>query len=58
MIYGEVGGRLAIFGLNALGFLSRMTAMVSFLIPSFSMLLQQPLQLQFLQYSPLAKHSQ
>lgn len=32
--------------------------MVFFLIDSFSMLLQHPLQLQFLQYSPLEKHSQ
>lgn len=47
-----------ILGLNAFGFLSRIEEMVSFLTDSFSILLQQLLQLQFLQYSPLAKHSQ
>ena len=56
--WGEEGGKLAILGRNALGFLSRMAAMVSLRMDSFSMLLLQPLQLQFLQYSPLAKHSQ
>lgn len=56
--YGDCGGKLAIFGLNALGFLSSIMAIVSLRIDSFSILLQQPLQLQFLQYSPLAKHSQ
>ena len=49
---------LEIFGLKALGFLSRIAAIVSLRTDSFSMLLQQLLQLQFLQYSPLAKHSQ
>lgn len=56
--YGDYGGMFAILGLNALGFLSRIIAMVSLRIDSFSLLLQHPLQLQFLQYSPLAKHSQ
>ena len=55
---GGGGSYVAILGLNALGFLSRTSAIVFFLIDSFSMLLQQPLQLQFLQYSPLEKHSQ
>ena len=57
---GEAGGATvgAIFGLKALGLRSRTSAMVFFLIDSFSMLLQHPLQLQFLQYSPLEKHSQ
>ena len=57
---GEAGGgtEAAIFGLNAFGFRSSTSAMVFFLIDSFSMLLQHPLQLQFLQYSPLEKHSQ
>ena len=49
---------LEILGLNAFGFLSKIAAIVSFLTDSFSMLLLQELQLQFLQYSPLAKHSQ
>ena len=47
-----------ILGLKALGFLSNIAEIVSFLRASFSILLQHPLQLQFLQYSPLAKHSQ
>jgi hypothetical protein len=51
-------GIFEIFGLNATGFLSKIAAIVSFLTDSFSILLQHPLQLQFLQYSPLAKHSQ
>lgn len=54
------GGRFeaAIFGLNAFGFLSSTSAIVFLRMDSFSMLLQHPLQLQFLQYSPLEKHSQ
>ena len=57
---GEVGGSAvaAIFGLKAFGLRSSTSAIVFFLIDSFSMLLQHPLQLQFLQYSPLEKHSQ
>jgi hypothetical protein len=57
---GEAGGSAvaAIFGLKAFGLRSSTSAMVFFLIDSFSMLLQHPLQLQFLQYSPLEKHSQ
>jgi hypothetical protein len=52
------GSEAAIFGLKAFGLRSRTSAIVFFLIDSFSMLLQHPLQLQFLQYSPLEKHSQ
>ena len=48
----------AILGLKALGLRSRTSAMVFLRIYSFSILLQKPLQLQFLQYSPLEKHSQ
>ena len=55
---GVGGAILEIFGLNAFGFLSRIAEIVSLRTDSFSILLQHPLQLQFLQYSPLAKHSQ
>ncbi len=47
-----------IFGRKAFGFRSRIVYIVSFRACSFSMLLLQFIQLQFLQYSPEAKHSQ
>lgn len=61
MLIGDCRGYTelaAILGLKALGFLSRISETVFFLTDSFSTLLQHPLQLQFLQYSPLEKHSQ
>jgi len=48
----------AILGLKAFGLRSRTSATVFLRMLSFSTLLQQPLQLQFLKYSPLEKHSQ